>query len=209
MNKKIPYFIVDPGGNTTAIVPGVFNAVRRKKIALNILRINKEVEQVGFWMPARSKKTVAHLEMAGGEFCGNATRALASLINKKDPFFLETSGLSEPIKVEASRKRSSIFVPLNAFRMKEDLCSLPGITHLLNSTKVGVWVRDIGTLYDETACASGTAALAYRCWYLQGVRKLKIRQPSGAIFKTEVKGNILKIEAPIRGLKKRDLLLTA
>jgi len=184
--------------------------------------------------------------MAGGEFCGNATRALASLINKKDPFFLETSGLSEPIKVEASRKRSSIFVPLNAFRMKEDLCSLPGITHLLNSTKVGkqaaknmlrskklltkkaagvigykelqknmyeitatVWVRDIGTLYDETACASGTAALAYRCWYLQGVRKLKIRQPSGAIFKTEVKGNILKIEAPIRGLKKRDLLLTA
>ncbi|RJQ35253.1 hypothetical protein C4568_01380 [Candidatus Parcubacteria bacterium] len=245
MSKKIPYFIVDPGGNTTAIVPGVFNIAKRKRIALNLLHANKKVEQVGFWMPAKTQKAAGRLEMAGGEFCGNATRALASIINKKKSFFLETSGLREPVKVQASQRKSSVTLPLSAFRIKKDVCSLPGITHILNSrsitkrkakemlrskhllsrkasgvigykkTREGayeitatVWVRDIRTLYDETACASGTAALAYRCWKLEGVRKLRIKQPSGAIFRTEIRGGMLKIEAPIRGKRAGSLITT-
>lgn len=67
--------ILYPGGNTTAIVEGIPSSqLERKRINDAIMKQFPKVEQVGFL--DRSKPL---LQMAGGEFCGNATRSAACL----------------------------------------------------------------------------------------------------------------------------------
>jgi len=64
------YEILNPGGNKTALVFGTdYTLEEKKKINEKILSENLEVEQVGF-LDKENKR----LEMAGGEFCVNATR---------------------------------------------------------------------------------------------------------------------------------------
>ena len=67
---KIKYQIFNPAGNITALVIGdKYTHDERKQINNMIMDRNKEVEQVGFLSEDKAKLT-----MAGGEFCGNATR---------------------------------------------------------------------------------------------------------------------------------------
>ena len=242
MTAKMKYFVVNPGGNITAIVPGIFSVQKREQIALLVLKKNKRIEQVGFWMPVKSNKSVARLEMAGGEFCGNATRSLAALLARKKPFFLEVSGLPQAVKVRALKKRSTVSLPLKGFQLNNGICRLPGITHILEPNEVSrtaakmllrssnllkekasgvigyqklssgfyeitpvVWVRDISTLYAETACASGTAALAYYFWKFNGITNLRVKQPSGTIFNTKVKNGLLTVGGPILKISKETL----
>lgn len=69
------YTIYVPGGNSTAFVTGLnYSAEQRKKINDKIMADNPEVEQVGF---VEKGLAVKELKMAGGEFCGNATRSAA------------------------------------------------------------------------------------------------------------------------------------
>ena len=51
-----------------------------------------------------------------------------------------------------------------------------------------VYVRETGTLYNETACASGSAAVAMMCAFQQkrAVQNLKILQPSGLYICADV-----------------------
>ena len=68
--KNFEYKILNPGGNKTALVLGNnYSKEERKTINDYILNENKDIEQVGF-----ISKTENKLEMAGGEFCVNATR---------------------------------------------------------------------------------------------------------------------------------------
>lgn len=67
---KIEYLIYNPAGNITALVKGdKFDKNQKKIINDEIMRINPQVEQVGFLSLEERKIT-----MAGDEFCGNATR---------------------------------------------------------------------------------------------------------------------------------------
>ncbi len=88
---------INPGGNITAIVRGQYSQKNKLLIAAKILTQNKKIEQVGFW--EKSRKSAAKLKMAGGEFCGNATRALAYAVSKEiksNQFYLESSGIKRP-----------------------------------------------------------------------------------------------------------------
>ena len=78
---KVKYQIFNPAGNITALVIGdKYKHWERKIINDRIMKDNKEVEQVGFLSEEEYKLT-----MAGGEFCGNATRCAAYYyMNKKD-----------------------------------------------------------------------------------------------------------------------------
>jgi len=69
----IQYSVYYPGGNTTALVKKKIQNTKLKKIINDkIMYSNPSIEQVGFiW----SKKNKYYLEMAGGEFCANATRS--------------------------------------------------------------------------------------------------------------------------------------
>ena len=72
----IKYAICRPGGNDTALVYGSdYTQEQKKCINDAIMKKHSNVEQVGFI--DFNKKP--ELQMAGGEFCGNATRSAANL----------------------------------------------------------------------------------------------------------------------------------
>ena len=93
--KEVTYKILNPGGNQTALVLGnEYTKEERQQINASILNENPEVEQVGFL--ATTKK---RLEMAGGEFCVNATRCAIwqYLAGQPGEIELEVSGFSGKI----------------------------------------------------------------------------------------------------------------
>ncbi len=72
--NKIKYLIYKPAGNDTALVYGTqYNETMKKRINDAIMKRHTNVEQVGFINDNGKKE----LQMAGGEFCGNATRSAA------------------------------------------------------------------------------------------------------------------------------------
>ena len=94
----VGYTILDPSGNVTALVQDqtidVDDASLRKKINDAILKANPEVEQVGFLTSVEAdidgkRQKVWKIQMAGDEFCGNASRAFAC--------YLIESGLVEKL----------------------------------------------------------------------------------------------------------------
>lgn len=79
----IRYQIFDPSGNITALVEGDrFTPEERIRINDAIMAKHADVEQVGFLSTGTPEMT-----MAGGEFCGNATRSsiLAYLLQLREP----------------------------------------------------------------------------------------------------------------------------
>lgn len=78
---KIEYRIYKPSGNDTALVNGIdFNDKKKKNINDEIMKKHNNVEQVGFLNNDKYE-----LQMAGGEFCGNATRsAVYSYLDGKE-----------------------------------------------------------------------------------------------------------------------------
>ncbi len=71
---QVEYIKFTPGGNDTALVLTKNYSTEEKK-AINdvILKYDKSIEQVGFV----DAEQFPELQMAGGEFCGNATRSAA------------------------------------------------------------------------------------------------------------------------------------
>ena len=71
---QVEYIKFIPGGNNTALVlTKNYTAKEKKEINDVILNYDKSIEQVGFV----DKEQFPELQMAGGEFCGNATRSAA------------------------------------------------------------------------------------------------------------------------------------
>lgn len=84
---KIEYKILNPGGNKTALVKST-NFTDKQKCLINRLIMEKyfEVEQVGFLSNETNR-----LEMAGGEFCMNATRCAVYEYSKEKEKSIEIS----------------------------------------------------------------------------------------------------------------------
>ena len=146
------YQIFIPGGNKTALVLGVdgldSDGVLRKAIQNKIFAKHKtdadgEVEQVGF---VSVDKSAPQLIMAGGEFCGNATRSAAAYYfqqPRNGDTEIKVSGTSKPVKAGLSSKGtrleawaempiiedySSAFLPLKGGLY---WVSIEGISHLI------------------------------------------------------------------------------
>ena len=73
-------------------------------------------EQTGFVEKPRNEKAVARLQMAGGEFCGNAAMALAALIARDKK--LMRNG-THPLLLEVSWRRAGLIVRCQPSRMKK------------------------------------------------------------------------------------------
>lgn len=96
------YTLYDPTGNITALIEGERNA----ETAAGLMQMYPEVEQAGFVRetPADDAGTDASLEMAGGEFCGNASMCAAiwHAENKgmsSGTVRLRVSGAGDPVEV--------------------------------------------------------------------------------------------------------------
>ena len=118
---KIVYKVLNPGGNKTAIVFGNnYNKEERKIINTEILRNNKDVEQVGFISEKENK-----LEMAGGEFCVNATRCAIweYLKGKRGKIRLEVSGCKNKI-IGGINIKKDVYVKMKINKKNEDIISI-------------------------------------------------------------------------------------
>ena len=235
---QIKYSIYKPAGNDTAIVYGTnYTEEQKKKINDVIMKKHANIEQVGFISNINKE-----LQMAGGEFCGNATRCAAYNFLNGTEGNLEILVNSEDM-VEAGvdcNKMAWCEIPLykykNVIQEKDAgiyIVKIKGITlviikdfiskkylnngydlkkigkqiiekyELKNNSAVGVifcenedkvirikpvvWVKNIDTLFVETACGSGSIAV---CMVEAFSKKqsvvIDIEQPSGLIITSKV-----------------------
>ncbi len=105
---ELRFVKASPCQNTTVFVEDDVPVSARAEIACHAMKDEVlAAEQVGFLVPTRAESSVLRLEMAGGEFCGNATLALGTLAVARGlhgagtPFFVECSGAAAPLCVSA------------------------------------------------------------------------------------------------------------
>lgn len=228
--------IAYPSGNTTALVFDALPILDRKALNRRIIEAwggGKRggpggVEQCALITKPNDSAAVARVEMFGGEFCGNATRAAAWAINggRNGNGMIESSGVSRPLRYEIKDGVVGLEMPLfgsaNFIQKTAEgyIIGFEGITQLVvidpravemprgllidilqtNKYKfadqpcVGVsfynqsrekaafcvWVRDVATMFDETACGSGSCAIGVALAVMAGrSRSVRVVQPSG------------------------------
>jgi len=152
MEKKIyDYRIYSPGGNETALVSGIEYKVHIRKFINDIIlqkHSNKSqgtfrVEQVGF---INKDNISPRLMMAGGEFCGNATRSAAWYYSGETvgEINISVSGVTEPLKagVKEIDKKYESWAQMPFYRNLDRIkkidegyfrVELEGITHIVVS----------------------------------------------------------------------------
>lgn len=150
MKKSFKYFRANPCGNITGfVVAPVYPGYRKAYTECIIEQIDKDVEQVGFISPAYEGAPL-RMDMMGGEFCANATRAYGLY----SAGFYDTDGLVDievyvsghegTTDVIADVKNQKAYValdaPLDKKSVKIDgkdytLIKLHGISHLIVEAK--------------------------------------------------------------------------
>jgi len=144
--QKLSYVKCSPGGNITVLV---FTEVQRKRqpdVARHIMALMPDVEQVGFVEKPDNPQAAARLQMMGGEFCGNATRALAWVLTKKNwpelaphdgNVVLEVSGAKRLLNAQITGSMVRVEMPikheLESVRQIRDrtVVDLEGISHVI------------------------------------------------------------------------------
>ena len=146
MKKSFKYFRANPCGNITGfVVAPVYPGYRKAYTKCIIEQIDKDVEQVGFISPAYEGAPL-RMDMMGGEFCANATRAYGLY----SAGFYDTDGLVDievyvsghegTTDVIADVKNQKAYVAMDAplavktVKVKGGdykLIQLPGISHLI------------------------------------------------------------------------------
>ncbi len=133
--KEVEYYIFDPGGNKTALVINkMYDQGMKKYINDIILKKHTDVEQVGFLESNRCE-----LQMAGGEFCGNATRCAVEYYLKpqnKGAILIKVSGMKEKLTSGIDEK-GFVWVNIPVISVDElgnvKIVKMEGITHIVMS----------------------------------------------------------------------------
>ena len=107
-NLKYEFSIFRPGGNDTLLIKGILRKTLRKSINDTAMSKYPNIEQVGFYSYSNNAK-LGRLEMAGGEFCGNALRSLAYLLldGKKGELQFKVSGVNRILKAGVNKSNSA------------------------------------------------------------------------------------------------------
>ena len=133
------YQIFIPGGNDTALVIGLEKDRHQRRIINDfIMEKHGNIEQVGFINPDKKNP---ELIMAGGEFCGNATRSAAwyYLSGSQGEIKIKVSGVKTWLKAGVDGKAeawaqmpvASTFDHIAHPRSGEHIVEMEGITHLI------------------------------------------------------------------------------
>ena len=141
---KLNILRADPAGNITVYVLDEVDRAIRAEVAAKIMEIEElKCEQVGFVYPTQEGGD-GRMEMMGGEFCGNATRAFGLLVAKRmggaEHVRIETSGCDHIVTVDtdlaAGTSRAEMPTPVSVTDVSVDgvsgvLVHLGGIAHLV------------------------------------------------------------------------------
>ncbi|MFA5638354.1 MAG: hypothetical protein WCY49_01865 [Anaerovoracaceae bacterium] len=135
---NVEYFLADPSGNITCFVKSEVLKKDYEKVAIELMKREPSCEQVAFI------KDSFTMEMAGLEFCGNASRAFGLYCAREyglsDKVKVKVSGVLEPLEVYVDVKDSygKISMPLPLYIKREVykekelyLVKLPGISHFV------------------------------------------------------------------------------
>lgn len=135
----------DPAGNITLIVLDPVPGGDRAGLAARLMA-GSDAEQVGFVCPPLHGGA-GRIEMAGGEFCGNAARAFGMLTAREKGGLpqvrVEVSGCDQPVTVDvdwaAGTARAQMPLPRGMGRTEVDGCpgtlvDLGGIAHFVAET---------------------------------------------------------------------------
>lgn len=231
-SMQVQYSVVRPGGNDTGLVVGIERDPNKRKVINDqVMAQHANVEQVGF---VDLDHENPELMMAGGEFCGNATRSTAwqVLAGKPGEILIKVSGVESKLRAGVDEEGNAwaqmpIYADPSRITFLDDgraVVAMEGITHVvmddiypeaspeqlkqiahkllkelglaesvaasgvmfLAPSESGVrmrpvvLVRDIDTLFYETACGSGTTAIGL----LEALKKggsvdLAVIQPTG------------------------------
>lgn len=263
--QTVQYIDFLPGGNKTALVIGDrFTPEECRIINDTIMSRDHDTEQVGFVQDVPGMPASPSLRMAGGEFCGNASRSAAYyyLNGKPGTLLMTVSGGRQVDCGVYDNGDAWCQIPMDkngyaAMELAESVAPgihmvrLSGITHLVleqtaaapyledktnlkvsglkliekyrlkdceaagaifleslsgGSLKINpiVWVRDIASLFYETACGSGTIAAALVLAKKEGrLLSADIVQPSGMVISAEISEDRAVISGPV----KTDLIL--
>ncbi len=137
--------IIRPAGNDQLLIQGIVDKQYRRAINDEMIRRFPNVEQVSFY-EFDKKKNIGRLELAGGEFCGNATRTLAYLLlkGKLGTIKLQVSG-TKHLLTAGVKKPNTAFAQMPIFANKQFVkkisntlfrVDLEGITHLVSYEKI-------------------------------------------------------------------------
>lgn len=152
-NKNFDFELLNPSGNITALVVKNYPREKYQEISNGIMKNNPKVEQVGFLK--KYSDSIFRLEMAGLEFCGNASRAFACFLLKdkyitSNKFNISVSGYDDLIECEVEKKGDNYYsiVDLKLNKSVNDFIEnkildnielsvvhLPGISHILLDQK--------------------------------------------------------------------------
>ncbi len=110
---EVNYVVMDPSGNVTILVETAVPAADRPAIANALMARESAAEQVGF-LSAASDADVA-LDMAGGEFCGNATMSAAVWQTRQTDrsegrLYVRASGAEAPVPVDLQRQEDGAYI---------------------------------------------------------------------------------------------------
>lgn len=139
--------IMYPSGNTTAVLFPPVNLSDKKSLNAGVMRawktlrpLEPEVEQVCYIAQPKNPLALARVEMLGGEFCGNATRAVIALVmaGRNGSGIVEVSGVEKPLRFSVSKDVISLEMPFEEVNMLTPitegvLVRLQGITQLVAS----------------------------------------------------------------------------
>ena len=153
---KTDYYIVDPTQNITLLIEGAVPACDRARVAGNLMRLEPAAEQAGFISAGMAQDgTDICLNMAGGEFCGNAAMSAAALYCRKADLqpgaetavMVGVSGTERPVKVEievtdSEKYRGTVYMPpvkslelmdfeYDGTRYRLPLVNFGGISHII------------------------------------------------------------------------------
>ena len=132
---KVRYKVYNPAGNRTALVIGdQYTLEERKTINNKIIEQDKTVEQVGF-LSTREKR----LTMAGGEFCGNATRSAILYYNINELESIKINNLNIRGGIEDNKVWCELPISNYKFSIIDEeiyKIELDGITIIVISEKI-------------------------------------------------------------------------
>ena len=197
---KLNALRADPAGNITLFVLDPIERERRAALAAELMRRlpDMKIDQVGFACPADAD-TDGRMEMMGGEFCGNATRAYAMYVARQrgglSEVRLRVSGCDHVVTAAVDLAHlviEGIAPSEDFFRAAEPLFSaiegldaygvifLDRTSHRMTPL---VKVVDTGTLVWEGSCGSGTiaCAVAESTGLADGLFEQDYFQPAGVV----------------------------
>lgn len=148
---KIEYVVADPGGNVTILVLNPVKTALHSTAAKKLLQLHAQAEQVGYLTMGKNESL--RVDMMGGEFCGNASRAAAACAamlegREKGEYNVSCSGCGSILTAHAASSGQGVYSTYIEMPMPEAVeavlvdaggmpsrfyrVDLPGIVHFVH-----------------------------------------------------------------------------